>query len=54
MDALRQTGGNRKAAARLLGMGRSTLYRRLAMLEAEGAVLPPDTSASRSSSSSDN
>jgi DNA-binding NtrC family response regulator len=42
LDALRQTEGNRKAAARLLGMGRSTLYRRLALLEAEGADVPPD------------
>jgi DNA-binding NtrC family response regulator/ligand-binding sensor domain-containing protein len=44
LDALRQTGGNRKAAARLLGMARSTLYRRLALLEAEGVTLPPDRS----------
>jgi PAS domain S-box-containing protein len=29
LDALERTGGNRKAAARLLGMGRSTLYRKL-------------------------
>jgi len=29
LDALRQTGGNRNAAARLLGMSRATLFRRL-------------------------
>jgi hypothetical protein len=40
LDALRQTRANRSAAARLLGMGRSTLYRRLSVLEAEGTELP--------------
>jgi DNA-binding NtrC family response regulator/PAS domain-containing protein len=42
IDILRQTGGNRSAAARLLGMARSTLYRRLDAIEAEGTELPPD------------
>jgi DNA-binding NtrC family response regulator/ligand-binding sensor domain-containing protein len=46
LDVLHQTGGNRSAAARALGMGRSTLYRRLRALEAEGAELPPDPSTS--------
>lgn len=31
--ALKQSGGNRAAAARLLGIGRATLYRRLASLD---------------------
>jgi DNA-binding NtrC family response regulator/PAS domain-containing protein len=39
---LRQTNGNRSAAARLLGMARSTLYRRLSAIEAEGIELPPE------------
>jgi DNA-binding NtrC family response regulator len=32
LQALEQTGGNRMAAARLLGIGRSTLYRKLVSL----------------------
>ena len=34
IDTLRRTGGNRSVAARLLGVSRATLYRRLAALEA--------------------
>jgi two-component system response regulator HydG len=34
-DALHKTGGNKKAAARLLGLSRRTLYRRLANRKAE-------------------
>jgi transcriptional regulator of acetoin/glycerol metabolism len=30
LDALRRAGGNRSEAARLLGIGRSTFYRKLA------------------------
>jgi len=32
LDALRTSGGNRARAARLLGIGRATLYRHLAEL----------------------
>lgn len=32
LDTLKQTGGNRSLAARLLGMSRATLYRRLAAM----------------------
>jgi PAS domain S-box-containing protein len=32
LEALQRTGGNRKAAARMLGIGRATLYRKLASL----------------------
>jgi transcriptional regulator with PAS, ATPase and Fis domain/ligand-binding sensor domain-containing protein len=34
IETLRRTGGNRSVAARLLGVSRATLYRRLAALEA--------------------
>ena len=37
LSALKQTGGNRTAAARLLGIGRSTLYRRM---ESAGLTQP--------------
>jgi DNA-binding NtrC family response regulator len=37
LNALRQAGGNRAAAARLLGIGSATLYRKLARLE-----IPPE------------
>lgn len=37
-NALRVTGGRVEAAAKLLGMGRATLYRRLAAWASEGPV----------------
>jgi DNA-binding NtrC family response regulator len=43
--ALQQTGGNRAAAARLLGWPRSTFYHRLSRLQAEGLDLPSDPSS---------
>jgi transcriptional regulator of acetoin/glycerol metabolism len=39
LDALRETGGNRAAAARRLGIGRTTLY---AQLRRFGIALPGD------------
>lgn len=45
LDALRQTRGNRTAAARLLGWPRSTFYHRLARLEHQGVHVPADTSS---------
>jgi transcriptional regulator of acetoin/glycerol metabolism len=47
--ALKQTGGNRTAAARLLGWPRSTFYHRLSRLQAEGLDVPGDSSSSLSS-----
>ncbi len=38
IEALQKTRGNRAAAARLLGMGRTTLYRRLKKL----GLMPPE------------
>jgi DNA-binding NtrC family response regulator len=37
--ALRDTGGNRRKAAELLGIGERTLYRKLREYEGEGALL---------------
>jgi transcriptional regulator of acetoin/glycerol metabolism len=39
LAALRQSGGNRAAAARLLGIGRTTLYRRLESLTADRSMI---------------
>jgi two-component system response regulator HydG len=52
LAALRHTGGNREAAARLLGMSRRTLYRRLAHL-AECEMVPPSGDAPRSPENSE-
>jgi DNA-binding NtrC family response regulator len=38
--ALRETGGNRRRAAELLGIGERTLYRKLN--EYQGGAAPPD------------
>ena len=38
-NALRVTGGRVEAAAKLLGMGRATLYRRLAAWASEGPIV---------------
>jgi two-component system response regulator HydG len=38
LDAMRRTGGNKTAAARILGIGLRTLYRKLAQYEAEAAA----------------
>ncbi|HQP39026.1 MAG TPA: helix-turn-helix domain-containing protein, partial [Polyangiaceae bacterium] len=51
IEALRLSGGNRTRAARMLSIGRATLYRRLHELELErrahgnGEVAPPSLSS---------
>ena len=39
--ALVRTGGNKKAAAQMLGLSRRALYRRLERLELSGTICPP-------------
>ncbi|WP_158716198.1 helix-turn-helix domain-containing protein [Blastococcus sp. Marseille-P5729] len=41
VDALREAGGNRAAAARILGIGRTTLYRKLRVLRIDQDDLGP-------------
>ena len=38
-DALAATGGNKLAAARLLGISRATLYEKLALIDGDHAAL---------------
>jgi two-component system response regulator HydG len=38
MRALRETGGDKLAAARLLGIGKTTLYRKLKMYQTAAAI----------------
>jgi transcriptional regulator with PAS, ATPase and Fis domain len=52
-QALLQTGGNKLAAARLLGISRATLYQKLALLQASGGGAAPAAPAAPPSDRAD-
>jgi DNA-binding NtrC family response regulator len=49
LEALRETRGNRSAAARALGIGRRTLYTKMEKLGIQPSWAPEDTGPPRSS-----